>query len=502
MRIIVIFLSLFFVNGISAQDIEVKKFEPLEKDQTAALSSRKDINGIMCGLVKVSFVEDGLLFEGNVVGDVKSNPSEYLVYLSKGTKRINIKHPNYIPTTIVFGDYGAPKIESNITYSLILKGNKAKPKTNSGKKKVVVFQVNPAKADLFINDILVPKEEDGTYAITLTHGIHFYSVKTEYFSINNQIVNVNSKTKTVNVDLSQFYSKLNIACPTKDVDIYVNQEKCGTDVWEGIVPPGEYVVEVRKKGFSTQKQSFVIHENDSVCANFKELVLITGSLSVNYKPDGCEVIVDGEKVGYTPLHLNNLAIGEHRVSIKKDYYADVLKLVTIKEKQNYLMDGSLDYKDAFSKIFIEAHNGDPKAQVELAECYLYNMSWIKGWKKDITDHAKAVYWYTKAAEQGNAYAQGQLSCCYCKGVGVAKDDIQAFNWAKKCADNGSDYGCYVLGWHYAYGRGVDKDMKKAVYWLRRAIIIGENSDAIELLKKLGYEKEIPNKYEIEALPKG
>lgn len=500
-----VILSLLLWGGsisLFSQDIEVKKFEPMAKDQTASLNPRKDINGVTCGLVKVSFDEEGLLFDGNIIGDVKSNPSEYWVYLSKGTKRINIKHPNYIPKTIVFGDYGVPKIESNNTYSLIIKGNKAKPKTNSEKKKVVIFQVNPATADLFIDDNLVPKEEDGAYAITLTHGIHFYSVKSQYFSINNQIVNVNSKTKTINIDLSQFYSKLNVVCSTKDVDIYVNQEKCGIEVWEGTVPPGEYIIEVRKKGLSSQKQSFVLHENDSICVKFNELTPVTGSLSVNYKPDGSEVTVDGEMVGYTPLHLNDLAIGEHRVSIKKDYYDFVLDFITIEEGQDYLMDGFLKYKDAFSKIWIEAHDGDSKAQVELAECYLYNRSWIQGWKKDIIDHTKAVYWYTKAAEQGSAYAQCQLSLCYGKGTGVAIDDVQAFNWAKKSAENGFDHGCYLLGWHYAYGRGVDKDMKEAVHWLRQAIILGRNSSAVELLKKLGYDNKIPSEYEIEAPEKG
>ena len=49
-----------------AQDIEVKKFEPLEKDQTAALSPRKDINGVTCGLVKVLLKEPGAEFEGSV----------------------------------------------------------------------------------------------------------------------------------------------------------------------------------------------------------------------------------------------------------------------------------------------------------------------------------------------------------------------------------------------------------------------------------------------------
>ena len=48
-RIIFIGLLSLFVAGVTfAQDIEVKKFEPLEKDQTAALSPRLDINGVIC----------------------------------------------------------------------------------------------------------------------------------------------------------------------------------------------------------------------------------------------------------------------------------------------------------------------------------------------------------------------------------------------------------------------------------------------------------------------
>ena len=81
-----IFVSLNFY----AQDIEVKKFEPLEKDQTAALSPRKDINGVTCGLVKVLLKESGAEFEGSVMGDVQFTGSEYLVYMPNGSKRLGI----------------------------------------------------------------------------------------------------------------------------------------------------------------------------------------------------------------------------------------------------------------------------------------------------------------------------------------------------------------------------------------------------------------------------
>ena len=63
-------ICVFIFFNSFAQDIEVKKFEPLEKDQTAALSPRKDINGVACGLVKVLLKEPGAEFEGSVMGDL------------------------------------------------------------------------------------------------------------------------------------------------------------------------------------------------------------------------------------------------------------------------------------------------------------------------------------------------------------------------------------------------------------------------------------------------
>ena len=44
---------------INAQDIEVKKFGPLDKDKTAVTSHRKDINGTACGLVMLALKERG-----------------------------------------------------------------------------------------------------------------------------------------------------------------------------------------------------------------------------------------------------------------------------------------------------------------------------------------------------------------------------------------------------------------------------------------------------------
>jgi len=54
------------------------------------------------------------------------------------------------------------------------------------------------------------------------------------------------------------------------------------------------------------------------------------------------------------------------------------------------------------------------------------------------DHAQAVAWYRKAAEQGEAMAQNNLGVMYENGQGVKKDRAQALGWYRKAAAQGND----------------------------------------------------------------
>ena len=116
-----VILSLLLLGGsISScsQDIEVKKFELLEKDQTAALSSRKDINGTDCALVLVRSLKKGLEFDGWVVGDVEYKNDSYWVYMANGAKSLKIKHPDYQTKAVAFGDYGIGSLKGGQMYKL------------------------------------------------------------------------------------------------------------------------------------------------------------------------------------------------------------------------------------------------------------------------------------------------------------------------------------------------------------------------------------------------
>lgn len=88
-------------------------------DLTASTSSRLDLNGRKCALVKVRCVLDGLTFQGNVMGAVEQKDGEYYVYMTDGTKRLDVHHPRVLPIEIDLAGTVGPLV-SAATYSVVL----------------------------------------------------------------------------------------------------------------------------------------------------------------------------------------------------------------------------------------------------------------------------------------------------------------------------------------------------------------------------------------------
>lgn len=123
-RIVFICCFLFFgANIMKAQDIEVKKFEPLENNQTELTNYRNDNNGNPCALLLVQSLKENLEFEGWVVGDVERKDDVYMVFVANGAKHIKIKHADFQTKDVVFRDYGTTFLKGGLTYILQLEND-------------------------------------------------------------------------------------------------------------------------------------------------------------------------------------------------------------------------------------------------------------------------------------------------------------------------------------------------------------------------------------------
>ena len=76
---------------------------------------------------------------------------------------------------------------------------------------------------------------------------------------------------------------------------------------------------------------------------------------------------------------------------------------------------------------------DSNAQFMIGEMY-YNGLGVK------ENHANALIWYRKAAEQGNCESQFRTGHMYYYGDGVKEDHAEALKWFQKAAKNGHPRG--------------------------------------------------------------
>lgn len=512
MRKVVSFIFTFFVSLCCfAQDIEVKKFEPMVKDQTAALSPRKDINGMVCGLVKVALKEPGAEFEGNVMGDVQFTGNEYLVYLPNGTKRLGIKHPDYLPTTIVFADYGTKRIASSTTYELKVKTNKKQAKVDNSKKGMAVFNIKPSNAMLLI-DGQIADGSGGSYTLSLPYGTHYYTVKLKDFSINNQSMQIDKNAKIINVDLTEFFAKVDVSCKTEDAEIMINNEQKGVGKWGGMMIPGKYTIEVQKDGCHPQSRQVELKDNDTLQVDFPALKTITGSLRVDYEPAGADVLLNGKKVGVTPLVLKELLVGDYHLEIWKEYYVKEFVNVKIAEDQEWKESGELKLTQ-FGELVVNAENGTDYGLADY-----YRIGSVGGYRgrhnpcvKD-TFHiplnpVKAIYWDKKMLEEKGALDSKEaievLGPCY---PSETDDATLSFCREKHLADELNGEGKYdqqdlmwtyypyaALAWHYFYGIGCKKDLEEARKYMRWACT--EKGEYwypayIQLIKDMGLDSEL------------
>lgn len=122
-----ILLLVICVTSSHAQELSVRDFREATNDLSARTKPRQDLNGNDCALVKVQIVATGVVFTGNVMGDVAFLNNEYWVYMTAGSKRLKVTHPSHLPLEVSFADYGISQLRGKTTYVLaILLGNTPK----------------------------------------------------------------------------------------------------------------------------------------------------------------------------------------------------------------------------------------------------------------------------------------------------------------------------------------------------------------------------------------
>lgn len=117
--------------------------------------------------------------------------------------------------------------------------------------------------------------------------------------------------------------------------------------------------------------------------------------------------------------------------------------------------GQIEQEDFYS-VKEKADKGNAKTQTELAGRYEVGRGGaIKFFEKDF-------FYYQKAAEQGEPYAQCSLGMMYTSGSFIERSDERAAFWYEEVSNQEHPKAQLNLGILYYDGKGIERSYPKAI----------------------------------------
>ncbi len=338
-----IFIFLFALP-VSAQKMTVESMVHDPFDQTANLSENmyKDNNQEYGGLVKVMVAAPNVTFEGWVLKQQTHSASEYWVFMAKGSDRLKVTVPGYLPLEVDFSNYDDCIVKSLHTYILTITLPQAAVvgPVDDGMR-YLAMTVEPKNSTVLVDGQPQMVDANGEVSVLLPKGTHSYRVLAPGYATKEGSVEVDDDNRPLSVKLVSTQATLRVECATKGAQVFVNNQQRGVVPWSGLLASGSYQVEVRSDGYRPQKQTVTLSESEDRTLTIPELEKITGRLNVDCRPLGSEVYVDGVKVGTTPNIFRDIQVGQHRVEIRKEGYETLSKTVTINENEQASVTGTL-----------------------------------------------------------------------------------------------------------------------------------------------------------------
>ena len=327
-------LFAFCLMAAKAQNISVKSFELLPNDLTAITNGtmETDQNGEVAALIKVITSEKGFLFDGGMMGIVKvvQKVGEIWVYVPHGLNHISISHQQLGKLR----DYYFPvAIEKARTYELVL--TTAKIKTTLEEDAgggYVAFDISPADATVYIDDMTLTPNEDGSLSVFLTYGPHEYRVEAAgYKPASGQVEVSSEETQPLEITLRSVMATVTLTTDMAEAEIWANNKLLGKGSWTGGLPAGTYAIETRRDGHRPRSTTASFAEKAVKTITLEAPVPVYGRLRAESKPSGAEVVIDGKVIGKTPGIFDNILFGTRTPLFRKEGYADTTAVVTIEE---------------------------------------------------------------------------------------------------------------------------------------------------------------------------
>lgn len=249
--------------------------------------------------------------------------------LEFGKYQFRVECPNYHPTAGVI-EVNDPnnKIAVNVELKpafgwLRIEGNDVVSQSS-----IYVDNMNGSSA-LTDNYML----KSGKHVVHIVHPL--------YKPFEQNITIADGETLTLKPQLVANFSRVTLKVDA-DAEIWVNGEKKGVRSWTGDMEAKTYTIECRLKNHRpTRVQQVITNSMSGETINLSAPFPINGRLTISSTPSKAKVYIDDKHVGETPIQINSILIGEHKVVLDKQGCAPLTKNITIEEGKTLTLSETL-----------------------------------------------------------------------------------------------------------------------------------------------------------------
>ncbi len=214
----------------------------------------------------------------------------------------------------------------------------------------------------------VEEKEPGKWVIQLVPGTHriifqsetFLSIHKRYFFKAKEVKGVKLTLATEKREVKDS-GILVLKSEQPDLEVYINDELHGLTPFQERLSAGVYTLEVMKKFHIPHKQQITIETNDIL-----PLTVILepkkGKVIITSEPSRVPVELDGKTIGNTPLFLDKILLGRHRIKIEEQKFIIIDEQFELTEERDSLY---FNYPLALKEYILSFQGSPGNAEVKI-----------------------------------------------------------------------------------------------------------------------------------------
>jgi formylglycine-generating enzyme required for sulfatase activity len=310
-KLYLILLSVFaLLNTAVAQKLSVESFVLVPTDITAQTEGRKDLNGDVCALVKISFVGDVADVEGNVIKPLVKRNNETWTFMTQESRQMKVITKDYLPLMVTFGDYGIEKLQGNRTYVLTL--TKPSGASETQQMQTLTIKYSPITASVLVDNKFI-KGSNGVAKTSLPIGQHSYIIACDGYESEEGTVKLKpSAPSNLQITLSKEAASTNqISQTTLLQQAQPQQPVAQTQPVSSMASSSTTSTSSNIIDSSTSGSIITIHVKDGI--NIEMVKVEAGSFNMGATPE-MENPNEDEKPVHRVTLTNNYYIGKYEVT--------------------------------------------------------------------------------------------------------------------------------------------------------------------------------------------